>query len=114
MYFSVHLRVQAGFGAPSLLSNAYLGFFPRGVKRSGRETNHSSPPSAQVKNAWSYASTLQTSSWLGAKLSSGTTLPVTSALHKDLNVSNLRPVAEKSSALLLDINVSFFKHKYKN
>jgi hypothetical protein len=28
-----------------------------GVKRSGREADHSSPPIAEVKNAWSYAST---------------------------------------------------------
>jgi hypothetical protein len=29
------------------------------VERPGRETNHSSPSSAEVKNAWSYTSTLQ-------------------------------------------------------
>jgi hypothetical protein len=28
-----------------------------GVKRPGREANHSPPSSAEVKNAWSYAST---------------------------------------------------------
>jgi len=28
-----------------------------GAKRPGRETDHSNPSSAQVKNAWSYAST---------------------------------------------------------
>jgi hypothetical protein len=30
-----------------------------GVKRLGRETNHSPPPSAEVKNVWSYTTTLQ-------------------------------------------------------
>jgi hypothetical protein len=29
-----------------------------GVKRPGRETGHSPPSSAEVKNAWSYTSTL--------------------------------------------------------
>jgi len=28
-----------------------------GVKRPGREADHLSPPSAEVKNAWSYTST---------------------------------------------------------
>jgi hypothetical protein len=32
------------------------GSFP-GVKRPGRETDHSSPSSAEVKNAWGYTST---------------------------------------------------------
>jgi len=36
-----------------------------GVKRPGSETDHSPPPSAEVKNAWSYASTPRTSSWRG-------------------------------------------------
>jgi hypothetical protein len=30
-----------------------------GVKRLGREVDHSPPPSAEVKNAWSYTSTPQ-------------------------------------------------------
>jgi hypothetical protein len=30
-----------------------------GVKRPGRETDHSPPSSAEIKNAWSYTSTLQ-------------------------------------------------------
>jgi len=33
------------------------GVFTRGVKRAGRETDHSPPSSAEVKNAWSYIST---------------------------------------------------------
>jgi hypothetical protein len=30
-----------------------------GIKRPGREADHSPPSSAEVKNAWSYTSTLQ-------------------------------------------------------
>jgi hypothetical protein len=37
---------------------AKAAFFP-GVKRPGREADHSPPSSAEVKNAWSYTSTLQ-------------------------------------------------------
>jgi hypothetical protein len=37
--------------------------FP-GVKRPGREADHSLPPSAEIKNAWSYTSTPHTSSWV--------------------------------------------------
>jgi hypothetical protein len=48
-----------------LLSNGYQGLFPWGVKRPGREADRSSPPSAEVKNAWSYSSTPPTSSWCG-------------------------------------------------
>jgi hypothetical protein len=37
-----------------------------GVKRPGREDDHSPASSAEVKNTWSYASTPNTSSWRGA------------------------------------------------
>jgi hypothetical protein len=37
-----------------------------GVKRPGREADHSPPSSAEVKNAWNYTSTPNTSSWRGA------------------------------------------------
>jgi hypothetical protein len=33
------------------------GALSRGVKRPGREADHSPPSSAEVKNAWSYTST---------------------------------------------------------
>jgi hypothetical protein len=33
------------------------GDFPIGIKRPGREANHSPPSTAEVKNAWSYTST---------------------------------------------------------
>jgi len=46
-----------------------------GVKRLGREADHSAQLSAQVKNAWSYTSIPRTSSWRGAWLSIGITLP---------------------------------------
>jgi hypothetical protein len=36
------------------------------VKRPGDETDHSLPSSAEVKNAWRYASIPHTSSWRGA------------------------------------------------
>jgi hypothetical protein len=55
--FSLHHRVQKGSGAHSAsypvgITNS----FP-GVKRPGREADHSPPSSAEVKNAWSYTST---------------------------------------------------------
>jgi hypothetical protein len=37
----------------------------RGVKRSGREADHSPPSSVEVKNAWSYTTTPSASSWCG-------------------------------------------------
>jgi hypothetical protein len=43
----------------------------------GRKADHSPPSSAEVKNAWSYTSTLPIRlSWRGASLSTGTTLPL--------------------------------------
>jgi hypothetical protein len=50
------------------------------VKRPGREADHSLPSSAEVKNAWSYTSTLQYSFmvwYLVKKKSTGTTSPLT-------------------------------------
>jgi hypothetical protein len=44
------------WGLVSLVFNGYQGSFP-GVKRPGREVNHSPPSSAEVKNEWSYTST---------------------------------------------------------
>jgi hypothetical protein len=57
--FSLHHRVQNG-------SRAHPDSYPMGtrgtslgVKRPGREADHSSPSSAKVKNEWSYTSTPQ-------------------------------------------------------
>jgi hypothetical protein len=46
------------WGPLNLLSNAYWGVFPRGVKQQGREADHSPPTSAEVKKMWIYTSTL--------------------------------------------------------
>jgi hypothetical protein len=55
--FSRHHRVQTGSGAhPASYPVGTRGFFP-GVKRPGREADHSTPSSAEVKNVWSYIST---------------------------------------------------------
>jgi len=37
-----------------------------GAKRPGRETDHSSPSSAEVKNMWSFTSTPHAPSWRGS------------------------------------------------
>jgi hypothetical protein len=39
----------------SLLSNGYRGSFP-GLKRSGRNVDHSHPSNAEVRNEWRYMS----------------------------------------------------------
>jgi hypothetical protein len=55
--FSLHHRVQNGSGThPASYPMGTRGSFP-GVKRPGREADHSPPCSAEVKNAWSYTST---------------------------------------------------------
>jgi hypothetical protein len=55
--FSLHHCVQTGAGAhPSSYLIGTRGTFP-GVKRPGREADHSPPSSVEVKNAWSYTST---------------------------------------------------------
>jgi hypothetical protein len=45
------------WGPPILLSNGHQGGLSLGVKRPGREADHSPPTSAKVQNAWSYTST---------------------------------------------------------
>jgi hypothetical protein len=50
-------NVQVGCGGPrNFLFSGYRGSSP-GVKRPGREVNHSPPSSDDVKNKWSYTST---------------------------------------------------------
>jgi hypothetical protein len=54
--FFLHHRVQNGSGAH--LAPYPIGVLSLGVKWPGREVDHSPPSSAEVKNAWSYTSTL--------------------------------------------------------
>jgi hypothetical protein len=55
--FSLLHVVQTGAGAPPIsLSNRQRGLSP-GVKRQGREADHSPPTSAEVKKMWIYTST---------------------------------------------------------
>jgi hypothetical protein len=55
--FSLHHRVQNGSGAhPASYPMGTRGSFPGWVKRKGRDVDHLPPPSAEVKNAWSYTS----------------------------------------------------------
>jgi len=56
-YFSLHQRVQTGSVA-HFLSSGYQGLFPWGVKRPRFEADHSPPSISEVKNAWSYTSSL--------------------------------------------------------
>jgi hypothetical protein len=51
-----------------------------GVKRPGREADHSPPSSAEVKNAWSYTSILQYA-FMAWCLGTGTTLPLPLPLY---------------------------------
>jgi hypothetical protein len=55
--FSLHHRVQNGSGAHPASYTMVLGDLSLGVKRPGREANHSPPSSVEVKNEWSYTST---------------------------------------------------------
>jgi len=70
-YFVKHMtrpylpRLDRLLGPPTLLSEGYEGLCP-GVKRQGREADHSPPFSAEVKNARSYTSAPNTSSWRDA------------------------------------------------
>jgi hypothetical protein len=55
--FSLHPRVQNSSGAHTAsYPRNTRGSFP-GIKRWGREADHSPPSSAEVKYAWSYTST---------------------------------------------------------
>jgi hypothetical protein len=50
-------RTDGLWGPLSLLSNGYRGALFPGVKRPGREADHSPPTSAEVKKTWVYTST---------------------------------------------------------
>jgi len=59
-FFSSPPRPDLFWGPPSLQSNGYQGAsFAEGVKRPGREADHSPTSNAGVKNARSYTSTPQ-------------------------------------------------------
>jgi hypothetical protein len=80
--FSLLHRGQTGCGfQPVSYPVGSGGSFP-GVKRPGREADHSPPSSAEVKNAWRYTST----PWRGAYLSKGTTLPLLLPYHHHYEV----------------------------
>jgi hypothetical protein len=55
--FSLHHRVQNDSGAHSASYPMGTTSSSLGVKRPGREADHSPPSSAEVKNAWRYTST---------------------------------------------------------
>jgi hypothetical protein len=75
--FPLHHRVQNGSGAhPASYPIGTRGSF-LGVKRPGREADHSPPSSAEVKECLElYLHSPNTPSWHGAYLSTGTTLPL--------------------------------------
>jgi hypothetical protein len=52
--FTSPCRPYRLWGPPSLLSNGYRGTLCPGVKRPGREADHSPPTSAEVKKTWHY------------------------------------------------------------
>ena len=54
-YFLIYKSVETEPGAHSA---SYTGVFSLGVKRPGREVDRSPPPTAEVKNKWSYTPTL--------------------------------------------------------
>jgi hypothetical protein len=56
-FFSSPPRPDRFWNPPSLQSNGYQGNLSLGVKRPGREADHSPPSSAEVKNPCSYIST---------------------------------------------------------
>jgi hypothetical protein len=64
--FSSQNRPGRLWGPPNLLFNGYGGALSSGVKRPGREIDHSPPTSAEVKKMWISTSTPHTPSWRSA------------------------------------------------
>jgi hypothetical protein len=58
-YFSSPPRPDLLCDPYNLLSNGYLGLFPRGIKRSGREVDRSLHSGADLMSAWRYTSNHQ-------------------------------------------------------
>jgi hypothetical protein len=52
--FSLHHRLENGSGAHSASFTMIPGALSLGIKRPGREADHSPPTSVEVKNEWSY------------------------------------------------------------
>jgi hypothetical protein len=74
------ITVQTGFGAhaaPYLMGTGWGGALYPVVKQPGREADHSSPTSAEVKKTWIYTSTppIRLHGAVLSELSTGTTLP---------------------------------------
>jgi hypothetical protein len=74
--FSLYHRVQNGSGAHPASYPMGIGDLSLGLRRPGRESDHSTPSSAEV-NVWSYTSTPQYvfMAWYVAK--HGTNVPLT-------------------------------------
>jgi len=60
------------------------------------ETNHSLPPSAKVKNAWSHTSTPPTPTWRGTYLSTETNLPLTFRKYIKIKTNDAYKIAENT------------------
>jgi len=56
-FSSLCLRIQAGSGAHPASFSVGTGAFIPVVKRPGRESDHSPPSTAEVKDVWCYTST---------------------------------------------------------
>jgi hypothetical protein len=56
-FYSSLPRPDRLWSPPSLLYSSLSGALSVGVKRPGREADHSSPSGAEAKNVWSYTST---------------------------------------------------------
>jgi hypothetical protein len=65
-FFFISHRPDRFWGPSSFLSDRYQELFSRGVKRLGREADHSSPSSAEIKNDGAIPPLTHTYSWLGA------------------------------------------------
>jgi hypothetical protein len=61
--FTSACRPDRLWGPPSLLSNGYWRALSPGVKRPGREADHSPPASAEIKKTGSIHLLPNTSSW---------------------------------------------------
>jgi hypothetical protein len=71
-FFYSPQRPDRLWGPTTLLSNGYREIFPRGVKRQERETDHSLPSCAEVKNGGAVSPLPHMSSLYSAWLSTGT------------------------------------------